>query len=372
MRENLRSHYEALGLESPATHDQVRSSFRRLSKQHHPDKQAGKSEGDKAAAALEYKKISEAYEVLCKIYNRTNEDALSQQAAQMNAESAALELESMELTDKSKHLCDYLAAQGKSRLGPCLAEIQDAWLNVKNEDAAQADLFLLYWLERTSSRCLNGAAVYNTENAQAERAWIKELGLCELGAVALLEAAQQFRANQIIEAVFRAQARFVYQEVFNGGRFKPYYEMLAMLETARTRLQEDSSKDPLKDAKIRQLADVIKELRNDLKVEAQAMIGEHLTKLKQGENPGNDFAVTRVNNFFDRTMTKLRNLAQSENIKGRRNLIKDILRGALGVLLSFMAVVKSGRRVWNATFFKRRTEANIDNARYTLEKALRR
>ncbi len=355
--------YQVLGLASTATHEDVKTAYKKLALQHHPDKQTGKTQEEQDAAIMAYKEIQKAYQALCvaennKVDHQNLPGELQAQLSDFNIDST--------------YFVDYPNDKKKESYGPCFAEIGAAWVRSKNEVVAQCDLFLLCWLDKTGSRCLNGSAVYYSDDTQNERAWVKELGLCDLAGVAMLEAAQEFRKNQITEAVFRTHASFVYQEVFNGGRFRPYYEMLAMLETARTRLQDDSSKDPLKDVKITQLDSVIKELRDDLKTQVNAMISEHLTKLKQGENPGNDFAAKKVNSFFETTMTKLRNLAQSENIKGRRNLIKDILRGALGVLLSFMAVVKSGRRVWNAAFFKRRTEANIDNARYTLEKALRR
>src|SRR5512141_147562 len=51
-------YYELLGVPRNATGDQIRSAYRRLAKQHHPDV------GDAADGAERFKQITEAYEVL--------------------------------------------------------------------------------------------------------------------------------------------------------------------------------------------------------------------------------------------------------------------------------------------------------------------
>ena len=54
-----RDFYEVLGLSSSASPDDIRSAYRRLARQHHPDV----NQGDSSAEAR-FKEINEAYEVL--------------------------------------------------------------------------------------------------------------------------------------------------------------------------------------------------------------------------------------------------------------------------------------------------------------------
>lgn len=55
---NMENYYEILELKKDATHDQIKSSYRRLALKYHPDK--NKEEG----AEEKFKQISEAYSVL--------------------------------------------------------------------------------------------------------------------------------------------------------------------------------------------------------------------------------------------------------------------------------------------------------------------
>ena len=55
-----RDYYEVLGVARTATAQELKSAFRKLALQHHPDKNAG----DKASEE-KFKEASEAYEVLC-------------------------------------------------------------------------------------------------------------------------------------------------------------------------------------------------------------------------------------------------------------------------------------------------------------------
>ena len=54
-----RDYYEVLGLSTTASADEIKSAYRRLARQHHPDV----NQGDSAAEAR-FKEINEAYEVL--------------------------------------------------------------------------------------------------------------------------------------------------------------------------------------------------------------------------------------------------------------------------------------------------------------------
>ena len=53
-------YYELLGVNKNATDDEIKSAFRKLAKQYHPDLHTG----DKEEAEAKFKKINEAYEVL--------------------------------------------------------------------------------------------------------------------------------------------------------------------------------------------------------------------------------------------------------------------------------------------------------------------
>ncbi len=54
-------YYKTLGLESEATNEIIKSTYRKLARQHHPDKHASKSEDLAKAAEEKFKKIQEAY-----------------------------------------------------------------------------------------------------------------------------------------------------------------------------------------------------------------------------------------------------------------------------------------------------------------------
>ncbi|MCI4370019.1 MAG: DnaJ domain-containing protein, partial [Thermoplasmata archaeon] len=55
-----RDYYEVLGVPRTSTTDEVKSAYRRLARQYHPDVNAG----DVKAAEEKFKEVSEAYEVL--------------------------------------------------------------------------------------------------------------------------------------------------------------------------------------------------------------------------------------------------------------------------------------------------------------------
>ncbi|MFM9943972.1 MAG: TerB family tellurite resistance protein [Bacteroidia bacterium] len=54
-------HYKTLGLESSATDEIIKTTYRKLARQYHPDKHASKSPQEVKAAEEKFKKIQEAY-----------------------------------------------------------------------------------------------------------------------------------------------------------------------------------------------------------------------------------------------------------------------------------------------------------------------
>jgi molecular chaperone DnaJ len=56
---NKKDYYEVLGVDKKATADEIKKAYRKLAKEHHPDKNAGDKEAEE-----KFKEISEAYEIL--------------------------------------------------------------------------------------------------------------------------------------------------------------------------------------------------------------------------------------------------------------------------------------------------------------------
>ncbi len=59
-----KSYYDTLGVSKTATADELKSAYRRLAKQYHPDMYAGKSDAEKKNAEEKFKEINHAYDVL--------------------------------------------------------------------------------------------------------------------------------------------------------------------------------------------------------------------------------------------------------------------------------------------------------------------
>ena len=70
-----RDYYEVLGVSRTATPQELKSAFRKLALQHHPDK----NPGDKASED-KFKECSEAYEVLADTEKRARYDRFGHQA----------------------------------------------------------------------------------------------------------------------------------------------------------------------------------------------------------------------------------------------------------------------------------------------------
>jgi DnaJ homolog subfamily B member 4 len=64
MAETNNDYYKILGVDKNATDSQIKKAYKKLAMKHHPDKQTGKSEIQKAEAEEKFKQISEAYQIL--------------------------------------------------------------------------------------------------------------------------------------------------------------------------------------------------------------------------------------------------------------------------------------------------------------------
>ena len=63
------AHYAVLGLEATAPDDELKSAFRRLAAQHHPDKVAHLGQGAVDSSTRRFREIQDAYEALRKLRN---------------------------------------------------------------------------------------------------------------------------------------------------------------------------------------------------------------------------------------------------------------------------------------------------------------
>lgn len=69
-----KTYYETLGVSKTASADELKSAYRRLAKQYHPDLYAGKPESEKKQAEEKFKEINHAYSVLSDPQQRASYD----------------------------------------------------------------------------------------------------------------------------------------------------------------------------------------------------------------------------------------------------------------------------------------------------------
>jgi molecular chaperone DnaJ len=82
-----RDYYEVLGVSKNATDQEIKSSFRKLSRKYHPDMQAGKTDSEKKESEDKFKEIAEAYEVLSNKEKRQSYDQFGFDGPNMNSHS---------------------------------------------------------------------------------------------------------------------------------------------------------------------------------------------------------------------------------------------------------------------------------------------
>ncbi len=73
---NYKDYYKTLGVPKSSSEDEIKSAYRKLAKQHHPDKNLGN-----ASAEAKFKEINEAYEVLGDLEKRKIYDTYGADAA---------------------------------------------------------------------------------------------------------------------------------------------------------------------------------------------------------------------------------------------------------------------------------------------------
>src|SRR5258708_4774821 len=77
MQEQQRDHYDVLGISRGATPDEIKSAFKRLASQHHPDKNGGDP-----SSAVRFKEINASYQVLSDPQRRAMYDRFGHRAEQ--------------------------------------------------------------------------------------------------------------------------------------------------------------------------------------------------------------------------------------------------------------------------------------------------
>ena len=79
-----KNYYDVLGVKKDATDAEIKSAYRNLAKQYHPDKFSTASDSEKKAAEAKFKDINHAYGVLSDKEKRANYDAYGSEEGPMN------------------------------------------------------------------------------------------------------------------------------------------------------------------------------------------------------------------------------------------------------------------------------------------------
>jgi curved DNA-binding protein CbpA len=138
--------YDILGVERDATEAQIRSAFRKLTFQHHPDRFSG---DDRAKAEEHFQEITEAFNVLSRPESREKYDEELAQG-QPGGSGAAMD---------PKEIARKLAAKGSQtmrdgNLTDALAELKSALDH--DENCARAHFFMGVGLGKVSGREKDG------------------------------------------------------------------------------------------------------------------------------------------------------------------------------------------------------------------------
>ncbi len=131
----MKDFYRVLGLDCTATQKEIKTAYKKLAKQYHPDKWVGEDAADIANAEVEFKHVEEAYRVLKDPVNRAHYDTTGEASMPKSAEIASKMLISL----FQKHVKKALEAE---MLNACTNQ-NDVWARVMNVPANPIDRILL-------------------------------------------------------------------------------------------------------------------------------------------------------------------------------------------------------------------------------------
>jgi curved DNA-binding protein CbpA len=135
------NYYEALGIKSNASDDEIKKAFRLLNLELHPDKLVNKSEDFKKKCSDQLIKVRETYSILCdpikrKIYDKDGELGLDQYKQKQEEEvqiNEARERNKIEREERKKRLAEKKRKEEEERKRKELEELKR-----KEEEARQA------------------------------------------------------------------------------------------------------------------------------------------------------------------------------------------------------------------------------------------